>query len=114
MAEAALDLSACDREPIHIPGSIQPHGALLVVSGPDLVVERCSANAAEVLALPRSPLGRSVRDVLPDGGAALTEDLRAWAAGSEPAYLRSRELGGRWFDVTGHRSDDRLLVEFEE
>ncbi len=24
------DLSACDREPIHVPGSIQPHGVLLV------------------------------------------------------------------------------------
>ena len=25
------DLDACAREPIHIPGSIQPHGVLLVV-----------------------------------------------------------------------------------
>jgi light-regulated signal transduction histidine kinase (bacteriophytochrome) len=24
------DLTNCDREPIHIPGSIQPHGAMLV------------------------------------------------------------------------------------
>lgn len=24
-------LTECDREPIHIPGSIQPHGALLVL-----------------------------------------------------------------------------------
>ena len=28
---AAPDLTDCDREPIHIPGSIQPHGLLLVV-----------------------------------------------------------------------------------
>jgi len=27
---AELDLSACDREPIHIPGAIQSHGVLLV------------------------------------------------------------------------------------
>ena len=26
-----VDLTNCDREPIHIPGSIQPHGALLAV-----------------------------------------------------------------------------------
>lgn len=27
----AIDLTSCDREPIHLPGSIQPHGVLLVV-----------------------------------------------------------------------------------
>ena len=27
-----IDLSNCDREPIHVPGSIQPHGALLVLN----------------------------------------------------------------------------------
>ena len=27
---SAVDLTTCDREPIHIPGSIQPHGYLLV------------------------------------------------------------------------------------
>jgi len=26
-----VDLTNCDREPIHIPGSIQPHGAMLVI-----------------------------------------------------------------------------------
>ena len=25
--EPALDLDACAREPIHIPGAIQPHGS---------------------------------------------------------------------------------------
>lgn len=30
-----VDLSSCDREPIHIPGSIQPHGLLLVVDNSD-------------------------------------------------------------------------------
>ena len=32
------DLSSCDREPIHIPGSIQPHGVLLVVDRKDLTI----------------------------------------------------------------------------
>jgi light-regulated signal transduction histidine kinase (bacteriophytochrome) len=30
MPETTIDLSECDREPIHVPGSIQPHGVLLV------------------------------------------------------------------------------------
>ncbi|WP_244492620.1 hypothetical protein [Aureimonas sp. AU22] len=28
---STLDLTLCDREPIHIPASIQPHGLLLIV-----------------------------------------------------------------------------------
>jgi light-regulated signal transduction histidine kinase (bacteriophytochrome) len=31
-AFGAATIDNCDREPIRIPGSIQPHGALLVVS----------------------------------------------------------------------------------
>ncbi|WP_331308426.1 hypothetical protein [Methylobacterium oryzae] len=30
-AAQRLDLTACDREPIHIVGSVQPHGFLLVL-----------------------------------------------------------------------------------
>ncbi|KQM13335.1 histidine kinase dimerization/phosphoacceptor domain -containing protein [Novosphingobium sp. Leaf2] len=33
-----MDLTQCDREPIHVPGAIQPHGALLVASADDLVI----------------------------------------------------------------------------
>ncbi len=45
------DLSNCEREEIHLAGSIQPHGALLVVSEPDHRVIQASANAAEFLRL---------------------------------------------------------------
>ncbi len=47
------DLSNCEREEIHLAGSIQPHGALLVVSEPDHRVIQASANAAEFLNLRR-------------------------------------------------------------
>ena len=39
------DLSNCEREQIHLAGSMQPHGALLVVREPDYVVVQASANA---------------------------------------------------------------------
>ena len=31
LSSLGQDISACDREPIHVPGSIQPHGLLLIV-----------------------------------------------------------------------------------
>ena len=43
------DLSNCEREQIHLAASIQPHGALLLVREPDLVVVQASANAAALM-----------------------------------------------------------------
>ena len=35
---ATYDLTNCDREPIHIPGFIQPYGVLLVLQEHDLKI----------------------------------------------------------------------------
>jgi light-regulated signal transduction histidine kinase (bacteriophytochrome) len=51
------DLSNCEREQIHLAGSIQPHGALLVVSEPDLVIRQASANAPRLLGWRSGVLG---------------------------------------------------------
>ena len=44
--QAQVDLTTCDREPIHIPGSIQPHGVLLVLTEPALTIAQVSENVA--------------------------------------------------------------------
>lgn len=64
------DHDECAREPIHVPGSVQPRGVLLVVQEPGAVVRQCSANV-DVL------LGRPVADVL---GRPLPEVLGVPAA----------------------------------
>ena len=42
--EYLSDPSNCDKEPIHIPGSIQPHGVLIVARREDMRVIYASAN----------------------------------------------------------------------
>ncbi len=82
MAQATLstpafgqaDLSNCEREQIHLAGSIQPHGALIVVREPDLVVLQTSANAASFLGLAVDPLGHKLRDVAPE----MVSCIRHW------------------------------------
>jgi light-regulated signal transduction histidine kinase (bacteriophytochrome) len=63
------DLSNCERELIHLAGSIQPHGALLVLRQSDLAVLQASANTAPML-------GVAVDDLLGRPAAALGGDLR--------------------------------------
>jgi len=64
------DLTNCEREPIHLAGSIQPHGALLLLSEPDLSIAQASANAAEFLGLSGSIVGRAL-DAVPGDAAEM-------------------------------------------
>ncbi|WP_414562046.1 MULTISPECIES: ATP-binding protein [unclassified Anabaena] len=46
-----VDLSNCNREPIHIPGYIQPHGVLLALQEADLTILQISNNTWELFGL---------------------------------------------------------------
>jgi light-regulated signal transduction histidine kinase (bacteriophytochrome) len=60
-----VDLDNCEREPIHVPGSIQPRGVLLAVSEPDMVVRQVSRNLADVVGRAwDDALGRPLAEVL--------------------------------------------------
>ena len=43
-----VDLSTCDREPIHLIGAVQPHGALVALSEETLLIEYASQNTNAV------------------------------------------------------------------
>lgn len=74
-----VDLSNCEREPIHVPGSIQPRGVLLAVSDPHHVVEQASENLEQLTGVPwQEALGRPLADVL--GAAAAGEVIRSASA----------------------------------
>jgi light-regulated signal transduction histidine kinase (bacteriophytochrome) len=75
---ADLSLSACDREPIHIPGAIQPFGILLTIDPDKLVISNSSENVASLWGIAAPDLlGRSFTDfVSPSSVAALGDYLR--------------------------------------
>ena len=52
------DLSNCEREQIHLAGSIQPHGAMLLLREPDQMIVQASENAASFLGLQHDIIGR--------------------------------------------------------
>ncbi|MEO8333544.1 MAG: GAF domain-containing protein [bacterium] len=67
-AFGAADLSNCERELIHLAGSVQPHGLLLVLHEPDLIVVQASANTQVFLGVPNGallgePIGRWAEDL---------------------------------------------------
>ncbi|ABS03472.1 SpoIIE family protein phosphatase [Kineococcus radiotolerans] len=116
----AVDLTTCEREPIHIPGAIQPHGVLLAVERGDHRVVVASANAAGFFGRPLPEvLSSSLADLL---GADLTERVRGADLLDnldEVLHARLPGPGGSAgadaveADVVLHVSGERLVVEIE-
>lgn len=110
-----LDLTNCDREPIHIPGAIQPHGCLLACDATAGEIQRVSANAAEFLGAREPLIGKRVEDVV---GPQTAHDLRNALAGvtedGRPALIIGlATASGGSFDVSAHRFRGKTIIEFE-
>lgn len=69
------DLTNCEREQIQFAASIQPHGALLVVSEPDRVIVQASDNAAAFLNLAADPVGMPLGDLPGNLGRSIRPHL---------------------------------------
>jgi light-regulated signal transduction histidine kinase (bacteriophytochrome) len=110
------DLTNCEREQIHFAGSVQPHGALLVVREPELTILQASANAAAFLGNPPGALaGRSLALVASDVALRI-EPLLADPLDTIPAIVQCQ--AGRPaapHDVLVHRPacGAGLIIELE-
>lgn len=112
------DLSNCERELIHLAGSIQPHGVLLVLAEPRLVIAQVSANAMAMLGRSAATLiGASIEtlgDEFATGVRALAED--AHIVSPQPLRLPIRTGDGiSAATVLVHRPPKGgLIVELED
>jgi len=111
------DLTNCERELIHLAGSVQPHGVLLVLSEPDLVVVQASANAALLFGL---PVERLLNRALSALGGNLETRVRQLADADTllaPQPLQCHVLRGGQrcaLEVTAHRHPGGgLVIEIE-
>ncbi|MDQ2823805.1 MAG: GAF domain-containing protein [Pseudomonadota bacterium] len=103
----------CAAEPIHIPGTIQPHGAMLVFDA-DGLLEAWSDNVGAQLALhPR--LGQTVQQLMLPAPVLAMVEASLVAIESGDAFPLSREVDfdATLFDCIVHAHDGRVLVEFE-
>lgn len=99
-------LLRCADEPIAIPGAIQPHGALLAVTKPDLAVVIASANAAELFG--RDVTGATLDDLT--DASALRVALAGDLAEANPVRV---QLRGQDVDLVLHRANGLLVTEWE-
>ena len=116
MTDVRVDLTNCDREPIHLPEQIQPFGALIAI-GTDWLVRRWSANAEEFLDLDRQlEAGSPLREIL---ARKAVEELRDAMGLLDETDAVERIFGldllgdGTCYDIALHQSGRQYVFEIE-
>ena len=111
-----VDLTNCDREPIHLLGAIQSPGYLIVVST-DWMIARVSKNIRDLLGFdPEDLIGNPFPDYVP---ATMVHDLRNKISYLTEPDMVERMFGcqvgtsGQPYDVAVHFSDGQIVIEAE-
>jgi len=114
---AAAALRECDREPIHVPGAIQPHGLLLALDPADGTVLQASATSDAFLGrAPEALLGTRVEDLLDPAERGLLRDAlaRGEAREGDPFLVTLPAPGGpEAFEAIVHLADGVAVLELE-
>ena len=105
------DLTSCDQETIHAPGSIQPHGMMLVADLDSLRVRYVAGGIEQrlgVIGWEGQSLDSLIGDMLRAEIAALAE------SGSAGGFMGQLQTSaGETLDVTAHSSAPYVIVELE-
>lgn len=108
-----VNLTNCEQEPIHIPGSIQPHGFLIAFDSVTMRIGYCSANIGEFTDISfETVLGKKFGEVF---GQHNLEAVHAYTdkelmLSTTPLYL---SISGISFICMLHKSGNELVLEAE-
>ena len=112
--ESWPDLASCESEPIHLPGSIEANGCMLVLDEQSLTIVQVSSNVLPFVGMePKSLLGKHLGDV--------------FSKQDEQTLLSGRSSNGKRHHVSGvraqpnqaaldglvHRQHELLIIELE-
>jgi light-regulated signal transduction histidine kinase (bacteriophytochrome) len=115
-ADPKVDLTNCDREPIHLLGAVQPIGFLLALSS-DWMVTRVSANVEAFFGTPPDEMiGRPLKDLITPAAVHGLRNRVAMLRGPdsvERLFGCAIIDGHRPFDVAVHMMNGQIIVEAE-
>jgi diguanylate cyclase (GGDEF)-like protein len=113
-ADAELYKSLCEQEPIHIPGAIQPYGALIAARADGLLVSHASGNLAAILGQPaETVLGRPLQEIIGEAASRVLQGSRRRDAISLGQVNALPGIKGTTLHLHAHRSDRSICVDIE-
>ena len=107
-----VDISNCDKEPIHIIGKSQSHGVIVACDSENLVINQVGVNCADFFGIDHdSLLGSPLAELIGDQHVKQFESSL-----KDEGFIESfeLELNGNMFIVIPHLSGDKLLLDFEK
>ena len=108
---ARLDPTVCEREPIHIPGAIQPHGALLAVLAESRIITHASANLFNILGqAPDVVLGQPLEHIFGDAAEYI---LKSTASGAETLIKQQTAPNGQSLRLHGFRTGRHVAIDIQ-
>ncbi|RCJ31607.1 cyanobacterial phytochrome A [Nostoc minutum NIES-26] len=112
-----VDLSNCNKEPIHIPGLIQPHGVLLALKEADLTILQVSENTFNLFGLhPEELINQNLNNLLESEQVDLLKDCLSQEdlpiVNPLEFYIKKNDNIFH-FDGIIHRSNEILILELE-
>jgi chemotaxis family two-component system sensor kinase Cph1 len=108
-----VDVTDCDREPIHIPGTVQRFGVLLVLAEPSLTITQVSDNVGDHLPFRVDEvLGRPLSVMMDPASVAQVRDALAEERWQDMNPLKI-SVDGRPFDGIVHRHEGAAILELE-
>lgn len=115
-----VDLTNCDREPIHIPGRIQNHGFLLATDD-EFIIRFCSGNVQEFIGIdPASLLGKHISEAeafikKPKTQAGYLHQLILLGSVEQPfrTMTTAVTIGDEAYMLIVNSADGHYLLEFE-
>ena len=117
IAFGEADLTSCDREPIQIPGSIQPHGALIALDPETLEIVQIAGHTEQYFGLGKPALiGQKLETQI---GSAAKIRLEAQFSGADSTATPRASLAlevqilDRRIDATAHLHDGLVILELE-
>ncbi len=115
LSRVELSLENCDREPVHIPGHIQPC-AVLLATDPDLkIITHCSENVDAMLGRPVSEvLGAKLKDLFSETVLhSLNNTLSLGASHVQRERVSEWKQGSNLIEMWAHFSGTVPVIELE-
>ena len=106
-------LDHCASEPIHIPGAIQPYGALLGIHRKTGKIDYISANFQKFTGQDASEcLGKQVDEVL---GSEINQTIKTIIVGEalQPIQSAKATIKDKVYDLVAHAVDEHVILELE-